>query len=77
MEEKQTLPTWRIICLTFGMIGNQLIWALQNGNASAYFLSLGLPDYLVGFAWLPGPLGGIIVQPIIGTISDRSTFKWG
>ena len=51
------LKLWRIITLTFGMIGNQLIWALQNGNASSYFLSLGLPDYLVGFAWLPGPLG--------------------
>ena len=71
------LPLWRIIALTFGMIGNQLIWALQNGNASSYFLSLGLPDYLVGFAWLPGPLGGIIVQPIIGSISDRHTGKWG
>ena len=71
------LPMWKIIALTFGMIGNQLIWALQNGNASAYFLSLGMPDYLVGFAWLPGPLGGIIVQPLIGNISDRSTLKWG
>ena len=71
------LAKWKIIALTFGMIGNQLIWALQNGNASAYFLSMGMPDFLVGLAWLAGPIGGIIVQPVIGTFSDRNEAKWG
>jgi len=71
------LKQWKIICLTCGMIGNQLIWALQNGNASAYFLSMGMPDALVGVAWLAGPIGGILVQPIIGTFSDRNEARWG
>lgn len=71
------LNKWRIICLTCGMIGNQLIWALQNGNASSYFLSMGMEEYLVGIAWLAGPVGGIAVQPTIGTFSDKSQLKWG
>ncbi len=42
-----------------------------------YLLSLGLPKSKLSFVWIAGPLSGLIMQPIIGTLSDKSTSKYG
>lgn len=57
--------------------GVQLAWAVQIGHATAHLRKLGLSDKLVGLAWLAGPVTGILVQPIVGVLSDRCTSRFG
>ena len=74
---KPSLPILSIINMAVGFFGLQIGFALQNANASRIFTSLGSnPDALPLF-WLAGPVTGLITQPIVGYLSDRTWTRFG
>ena len=82
MNSTATLPKslsfWQIWNMSFGFLGIQFGFALQGGNMSRIFQTLGAsPDELPGL-WIAAPLTGLVVQPIIGYLSDRTwSPRWG
>ena len=64
--------------MSFGFFGIQFGFALQNANVSRIFQTLGADIDKIGFLWVAAPLTGLLVQPIIGYLSDRTWHKrWG
>lgn len=49
----------------------------DNSDCTPYLLQLGLTKSKTSLVWIAGPLSGLIMQPVVGAISDRSTSKWG
>jgi maltose/moltooligosaccharide transporter len=75
--EKPRLSVWQIFTMSFGFLGIQFGFALQNGNTSRILRSFGADvDQLPAF-WLVAPLTGMIVQPLIGHYSDRTWNRLG
>jgi maltose/moltooligosaccharide transporter len=74
---KPTLSFWQIWNMCFGFLGIQFGFALQNANASRIFETLGAPMDAVPGLWIAAPLTGLMVQPIIGYMSDRTWTRWG
>src|SRR6201986_5000045 len=75
--EKARLSVWQIITMSFGFLGIQFGFALQNGNISRILRSFGADvDQLPAF-WLVAPITGMIVQPLIGHYSDRAWNRLG
>ncbi|MGL4400175.1 MAG: MFS transporter, partial [Luteolibacter sp.] len=72
MTEKQRLSFWQIWNMSFGFFGIQFGWGLQMGNMSAIYEYLGAKESELPLLWLAAPLTGLIVQPIIGVMSDRT-----
>ena len=77
-QEQKRLSFWQIWNMSFGFLGIQFGFALQGGNMSRIFQTLGAsPEELPGL-WIAAPLTGLLVQPIIGYWSDRTwSPKWG
>jgi maltose/moltooligosaccharide transporter len=77
-QEQKRLSFWQIWNMSFGFLGIQFGFALQGGNMSRIFQTLGAsPEELPGL-WIAAPLTGLLVQPIIGYWSDRTwSAKWG
>ena len=75
---KPRLSFWQLWNMSFGFFGIQFGFALQNANTSRIFATLGAnPDDLALF-WLAAPVTGLLVQPIIGYLSDNTWHpKWG
>jgi maltose/moltooligosaccharide transporter len=73
-KQKPTLSFWQIWNMCFGFLGIQFGFALQNANVSRIFQSLGASIDELPILWLAAPVTGLIVQPIIGYMSDRT---WG
>jgi maltose/moltooligosaccharide transporter len=71
---KPALALPQIINMSFGFFGIQIGFALQNGNVSRIFQTLGADIDLLPILWLAGPVTGLIIQPIIGYFSDKT---WG
>jgi maltose/moltooligosaccharide transporter len=69
------LSFWQIWNMCFGFLGIQFAFALQNGNVSAIFQSLGAQIEDIAILWIAAPLTGLIVQPLVGYYSDR-TWNW-
>ena len=69
--------TLYLIALTLIMAGIQISWSVELAYISPYLLSLGLPKSTLSLVWMAGPISGVIVQPLVGMMSDRSKFKWG
>jgi len=69
--------TMYLIWLTLIMAGIQISWSVELAYISPYLLSLGLPKSTLSLVWMAGPISGVIVQPLVGMLSDRSKFKWG
>lgn len=67
----------QLFTLTSGLLGLQFCWAVQIGYVTKTLLELGLPQRFVSYAWLAGPVAGVVVQPIVGILSDRCTSPWG
>ena len=67
----------QMMLLTFSMIGLQFCWGTEMTYASPYLLSLGLSKSKLSLVWVAGPLSGLVMQPIIGMISDKSTSRFG
>jgi maltose/moltooligosaccharide transporter len=63
--------------MCFGFLGIQFGFALQNANASRIFETLGAPMDAVPGLWIAAPLTGLLVQPIVGYLSDRTWSRWG
>ena len=74
MREKPALGFWQIWNMCFGFLGIQFGFALQNANVSRIFQSLGASIDDLPVLWLAAPVTGLLVQPVIGYMSDRT---WG
>ncbi|MEO1573706.1 MAG: MFS transporter, partial [Pseudomonadota bacterium] len=72
MKEKPTLSFWQIWNMSFGFLGIQFGFALQNANVSRIFQTLGASIDELPILWVAAPATGLIVQPIIGYMSDRT-----
>ncbi|MFZ1677255.1 MAG: MFS transporter [Saprospiraceae bacterium] len=72
MKQKPTLTFWQIWNMSFGFLGIQFGFALQNSNVSRIFETLGAKVDDIPILWVAAPLTGLIVQPIIGYLSDRT-----
>jgi hypothetical protein len=75
-EPATKLSYLKLACLTIGFLGVQFGWAIQIAFTTPIFLELGVPHIWVSFIWLAGPISGLIVQPVVGAVSDglRSPF---
>ncbi len=77
MKQKPNLPFWSLWNLSFGFFGVQIAYALQSANISRIFRTLGADPHSLSFFWILPPLMGILVQPIVGTLSDKTWCRWG
>jgi maltose/moltooligosaccharide transporter len=75
--KKPDLSFWQIWNLSFGFLGVQIGYSLQNGNTSRILEALGADVHSIGYFWLAAPLAGLIVQPIIGLSSDKTWTRLG
>jgi len=71
-SQKPQLSFWQIWNLSFGFLGVQIGFALQNGNVSRILSDLGADLSSLSLFWLAAPIMGLIVQPIVGAASDRT-----
>ena len=77
MKQKPDLSFWKLWNLSFGFFGVQIAYALQSANISRIFRTLGADPHDLSFFWILPPLMGILVQPIIGTLSDKTWTRFG
>lgn len=77
MRQKPSLSFWQIWNMCFGFLGIQFGFALQNANVSRIFQTLGAEIDDLPILWVAAPLTGLIVQPIIGYMSDRTWGRFG
>jgi maltose/moltooligosaccharide transporter len=75
--EKRKLSFWQIWNMSFGFLGIQMGFALQNSNVSRIFQTLGANIDDIPILWVAAPMTGLIIQPIIGYFSDRTWTKLG
>lgn len=75
--KKRRLGFWEIWNMSFGYLGIQMGFALQNANASRILQNFGADVHSLSWFWLVAPLTGLIVQPIIGHYSDRTWTRFG
>jgi maltose/moltooligosaccharide transporter len=75
--QKPHLSFWQIFNMSFGFLGIQFGWGLQLANMSGIYTYLGARPEDVPILWLAGPVTGLLVQPIIGSMSDRTWNKLG
>ena len=74
---KPHLSLWRIIQMNLGFLGLQFSFGLQQSNMSPIYKYLGAEESALPLLWLAGPMTGLIIQPIIGAMSDRTVTRWG
>ena len=70
MKQKPSLSFWKLWNLSFGFFGVQIAYALQNANISRIFATLGADPHSLNYFWILPPLMGILVQPLVVTLSD-------
>ncbi len=75
--QKSRLSFWQIFNMSFGFMGIQFGWGLQLANMSGIYTYLGASPDAVPLLWLAGPMTGLLVQPIIGSMSDRTWNRLG
>jgi maltose/moltooligosaccharide transporter len=74
---KPHLAPWRILEMNLGFLGLQFSFGLQQGNMTPIYGYLGADESRFPILLLAGPMTGLIVQPIVGALSDRTDTKWG
>lgn len=77
MKTKPDLSFWKLWNLSFGFFGVQIAYALQSANVSRIFATIGADPHDLSYFWILPPLMGLIVQPIVGTMSDRTWNRFG
>jgi len=77
MQEKPRLSFWQIWNMSFGFLGIQFGWGLQIANMSAIYKYLNADESAIPYLWLAGPITGLLIQPIIGAMSDRTWNRMG
>ncbi len=75
--KQPTLPFWQVWNVSFGFLGVQLGFALQNANVSRVLSDLGADLHSLSLFWLAAPIMGLLVQPIVGAASDRTWNRVG
>ena len=75
--KKPKLSFWQIWNLSFGFLGVQIGYSLQNSNTSSIFESLGADVSHLSYFWLAAPLTGMVIQPIVGMFSDGTWTRFG
>jgi len=68
---KPRLSFWQIWNMSFGFLGIQFGWGLQMANMSAIYKYLGAADHEIAWLWIAAPLTGLLIQPMVGQMSDR------
>ncbi|MFA6232141.1 MAG: MFS transporter [Rhodanobacter sp.] len=74
---KPRLNFWQILNMNVGFFGIQFSFGLQQSNMSPIYKYLGAHDANLPYLWLAGPITGLLVQPLIGAMSDRTDSRWG
>ena len=77
MTQKPNLSFTQLWNLSFGFFGVQIAYALQSANISRIFATLGADPHSLSYFWILPPLMGMIVQPLVGTWSDKTWCRWG
>ena len=77
LKNKPDLSFWKLWNLSFGFFGVQIAYALQSANISRIFSTLGADPHNLSYFWILPPLMGILVQPIVGTLSDKTWTRFG
>lgn len=77
MNQKPNLSFWQLWNLSFGFFGVQIAYSLQSANISRIFATLGADPHNLSYFWVLPPLMGILVQPIVGTLSDKTWTRFG
>lgn len=77
MKNKPDLGFWKLWNLSFGFFGVQIAYALQSANVSRIFATIGADPHDLSYFWILPPLMGLIVQPIVGTLSDKTWNRFG
>ena len=75
--DKPRLRFWQIWNMSFGFLGIQFGWGLQLANMSPIYKYLHAEESSLPYLWLAGPITGLIIQPIIGSMSDRTWNRLG
>lgn len=75
--KQPNLSFWKLFNISFGFFGVQIAYALQSANISRIFATLGADPHQLSFFWILPPLMGMIVQPIIGMLSDKTWCRFG
>src|SRR5215831_3504126 len=75
--DKPRLTFWQIWNMSFGFMGIQFGWGLQLANMSAIYSYLGANPDRIPLLWLAGPMTGLLIQPVIGSMSDRTWNRLG
>ncbi len=74
---KPHLSFWQIVNMNVGFFGIQFSFGLQQANMSPIYQYLGADESKLPLLWLAGPMTGLLVQPIIGAMSDRTVSRYG
>jgi len=77
MEKLPRLRFWQMFNMAIGFLGIQFAWSIQMGQMSGLYERLGASPSQVSWFWIAGPVTGIIVQPIIGNMSDHTWCRLG
>jgi len=77
MKTKPDLSFWKLWNLSFGFFGVQIAYALQSANVSRIFATLGADPHDLSYFWILPPLMGLVVQPVVGTASDKTWTRIG
>ncbi|MCI6670979.1 MAG: SLC45 family MFS transporter [Prevotella sp.] len=77
MKQRPNLSFWSLWNLSFGFFGVQIAYALQSANISRIFATLGADPHDLSYFWILPPLMGILVQPIVGSLSDKTWTRFG
>lgn len=77
MTNKHDLSFWKLWNLSFGFFGVQIAYALQSSQVSRIFSTIGADPHDLSYFWILPPLMGLIVQPIVGSASDRTWNRFG
>lgn len=77
IKTKPDLGFWKLWNLSFGFFGVQIAYALQSANVSRIFTTIGADPHDLSYFWILPPLMGLIVQPLVGTLSDRTWTRFG
>jgi len=75
--KKPLLSFWQIVNMNIGFFGIQFSFGLQQSSMSPIYKYLGADEASLPYLWLAGPMTGLLVQPIIGAMSDRTVTRWG
>ncbi|MDY6131271.1 MAG: MFS transporter [Prevotella sp.] len=77
LKQKPNLPLGSLWNLSFGFFGVQIAYSLQSANISRIFATLGADPHSLSYFWILPPLMGILVQPIVGALSDKTWCRFG